>query len=135
MPLLYLGAPLGGNPRRKSFWYPMLDKLRAKSRSWNSRYTSLSGRLVLAKAALCSVPIYLMSIFKAPVGVVGEIEKIIRAFVWGKGEGGRKIAWIPWMLICQSKEVGCLGLGFLGWKNKALLLKWAWRYGVEAGSL
>lgn len=67
-PLQYLGAPLGGNPRRKAFWLCMLDRLRAKSWSWNSRYTSLSGRLVLAKAALCSIPVYLMSIFKAPIG-------------------------------------------------------------------
>lgn len=101
----------------------------------SSRYTSLSSRLVLAKAGLCSSPIYLMSIFKAPVGVVGEIEKIIRTFIWGKGEGSKKVSWIPWMLICQSKELGRLGLGFIGWKNKALLLKWAWRVRVELKSL
>lgn len=135
LPVQYLGAPLGGNPRRKSFWEPMLDKLRAKSRSWNSKYTSLSGRLVLAKSALLSLPIYLMSIFKAPVGVVGEIEKIVRAFVWGNCDGNRKIIWISWVAICQSKELGGLGLGFIGWRNKALLLKWAWRFGVERSSL
>lgn len=113
----------------------MLDKLRRKSRSLNSKYTSLSGRLVLAKASLCSIPTYLMSIYKAPVGVVREIEKIIRGFIWGNGSGDRKVNWIPWSLICQSKESGGLGLGFISWKNKALSAKWAWRYGVEKDSL
>ncbi|XP_057426328.1 uncharacterized protein LOC130719736 [Lotus japonicus] len=135
LPILYLGAPLGGNPRRTSFWGGMLDKLRNKARSWNSKYISLSGRLTLMKYALCAIPLYLMGNFKAPIGVIGEAEKILRAFLWGKDEGGRKIAWIPWALICQSKESGGLGVGFLTWKNRALLLKWAWRYGIERQSL
>lgn len=54
-----------------------------------------------------------MSIFKAPVGVIGEVEKILRAFLWGKEGSGRRISWIPWMMIFQSQEVGGLGLGFI----------------------
>ncbi|XP_057418742.1 uncharacterized protein LOC130712948 [Lotus japonicus] len=135
LPLLYLGAPLGGNPRRISFWEPMLDKLIRKRRTWNSKFISLSGRLTLMKAALCSVPLFLMAVFKAPIKVIGEVEKILRSFLWGKEENGRKIAWILWSLICKSHEHGGLGLGFVGWKNKALLLKWAWRFGVEHKSL
>ncbi|XP_057432300.1 uncharacterized protein LOC130725057 [Lotus japonicus] len=135
LPLLYLGAPLGGNPRRISFWEPMLDKLRRKRRTWNSKFISLSGRLTLMKAALCSVPLFLMAVFKAPIKVIGEVEKILHSFLWGKEENGRKITWIPWSLICKSHEHGGLGLGFIGRKNKALLLKWAWRFGVEHKSL
>ena len=90
-PIIYLGMPLGGNPRRRIFWEPTLDKIRAKSRSYNSKYLSLSGRLVLLKAALVAIPLYPMSIFKAPVGVISEIEKIFIAFLWGKEGGGRRV--------------------------------------------
>lgn len=86
LPILYLGAPLGGNPQLALFWESILDKLRKKARSGNSKYISLSGRLVLIKSALCSILLYLMSIFKAPIGIVGQVEKIFRAFLWGKEE-------------------------------------------------
>lgn len=135
LPIQYLGAPLGDNPRRISFWRPMIDKLRCKARSWNSKYISLSGRLVLAKSVLCSIPLFLMAIFKAPKGVVVEVEKILRAFLWGRDQGRGKVNWIGWEQICMNKEAGGLGLGFIEWKNRAMLLKWAWRFGREVGSL
>lgn len=40
--------------------------------------------MVLAKAALNSIHVYLFSIFKALVGVVGEIEKILRVLYRAK---------------------------------------------------
>lgn len=86
---------------------------------------SLSGRLVLLKAALNGIPVYWMNLFRAPKGVIAEIEKNYRAFLWGKEERGRKISWIPWELICKPKAKGGLGLGHVEWKNKSLLLKWA----------
>lgn len=52
---------------------------------------------------------------------------------WGGVE--RKISWIPWELICKAKALGGLDLGYIGWKNKALLIKWAWKYGVETECL
>lgn len=76
-----------------------------------------------------------MAIYKAPLKVIGEIEKILRGFLWGKEDTGRKIAWIPWSLIFQSQESGGLGLRFTSLKNKALLIKWAWRYGFDINSL
>ena len=62
-------------------------------------------------------------------------KKICRSFLWGNEDGKRKILWIPWALVCKSADLGGLGLGFMGWKNKALLLKWAWRFGKEKDSL
>lgn len=110
-------------------------KLRKKGRSYNSKYISLSGRLVILKAALNSIPVYWMSLYKAPAGVISKVEKTYRAFMWGREERGKKMIWIPWQLICKSGAHGGLGLGHLAWKNKALLLKWAWRFGTEQNSL
>lgn len=135
LPTIYLGVPLGGNPRRKAFWDLMLDKLKKRARKWNSKYTFLSVRLVLMKSTLCSILVFLMSIFKAPITIVGEVEKVLRAFLWGNGDSGRKVSWKPGTLICQSKESDGHGLGFISWKNNAMLLKWVWRYDVERDSL
>ncbi|XP_057440409.1 uncharacterized mitochondrial protein AtMg00310-like [Lotus japonicus] len=105
--------------------------MRSKLTSWNSRFLSQSGRLVLLRDAISSIPVYYMSVFKALVGVVGEFEKLMRSFLWGSDQGRKRISWVAWEQICKSQQLGGLGLGFLGWKNKALLLKWAWRFGKE----
>lgn len=77
-----------------------------------------------------------MSLFLAPIGVVGELEKHIRSFLWGRSNGGRGIPWIAWE-ICKSAQVGGFGVGFLARleKNKVLLLKWSCRFGKENNAL
>lgn len=42
---------------------------------------------------------------------------------------------MAWEQVCKGQQLGGLGLGFLGWKNRALLLKWAWRFGKEKDAL
>lgn len=64
-----------------------------------------------------------MSVFKAPRGVISESEKTIRAFLWGSYSGRGKINWIDWNHVCKNKEAGGLGVGFMNWRNKALLMK------------
>lgn len=80
LPFVYLGVPLGDNPRRKLFWTPMIYKMRRKLSKWRSKFFSISGRLVLLKSVIFAIPIYYMTVFKASIGVVGEFEKIMRSF-------------------------------------------------------
>lgn len=135
LPFNYLGVPLGGNPRRKQPWVPLVEKMRTRTAPWRSKFLSLSGRLVLLKDVISAIPVYYLSIFKAPVGVIGQFEKLMRSYLWGSSEGRRKVCWVAWEQICKDQQMGGLGLGFLGWKNKALLLKWAWRFGREQNAL
>lgn len=51
------------------------------------------------------------------------------------GSGLRKVAWVAWEDVCKGVIYGGMGLGFLEWKNKAMLLKWFWRSGREGGGL
>lgn len=43
--------------------------------------------------------------------------------------------WVAWEDLCKGSRYGGLGVGFLEWKNKAMLLKWVWRYGREKNAL
>lgn len=97
--------------------------------------TPLRRMLLVLKAALNSILVYWISLYKTPAGVISEIEKIFRAFLWGREERGKKVNWIPWDVVCKSSSHGGLGLGHLAWKNKASLVKWAWRFGIEQKSL
>jgi len=57
VPFVYLGMPIGGNPRRLAFWEPLLYQLKSRLSSWNSKHLSLGGRLVLLKSVLSSLPV------------------------------------------------------------------------------
>lgn len=134
-PVTYLGLPVGGNPRRLVFWDPVLNKLRKRLSSWKQRHLSFGGRLCLLKAVLSSIPLYYLSFYKMPVGILTECNKIMRRFLWGGLEGGGKIAWVEWSKICRPKAEGGLGVKDLRLFNWALLGKWRWRLLKERSSL
>ncbi|XP_028052103.1 uncharacterized protein LOC114256647 [Camellia sinensis] len=76
LPIAYLGIPLGANPRRKSTWNPVIEKVKHKLASWKRKMLSFIGRLTLVKAVLSSLPLYFLSIFKLPVGVAKQLDRI-----------------------------------------------------------
>jgi hypothetical protein len=83
IPFVYLGLPIGGNPRRLAFWEPLLYRIKSRLSSWNSKHLSFGGRLVLLKSVLSSIPVYVLSFFKAPAGIISAIESILNCFFWG----------------------------------------------------
>jgi len=93
----------------------------------------LRGRLVLLKSVLTSLPVYTLSFFKAPSGIISLIESIFKNFFWGESGDNRKISWIAWSSICLQKEYGGLGVRQLREFNIALLGKWCWRLLVDRG--
>ena len=50
---------------------------------WKRAFLSKGGRLTLIRAVLSSLPIYFLSLFKMPQGIVNNIEKLMRDFLWG----------------------------------------------------
>lgn len=89
LPFMYLGLPVGANPRKKEMWEPMVEQLRRRLHSWGNRYISLGGRVVLLNAMLNSIPIFYLSLFKMPAKVVKMVVALQRNFLWG-GVMGRK---------------------------------------------
>jgi len=45
VPFIYLGLEVGGNPRKKKFWEPVLRKLKSRLSVWKGRFLSMAGRL------------------------------------------------------------------------------------------
>lgn len=82
LPFSNLGIPLGGNFRIKSFWDPMLDKVRKNIEKWNNLILSKGARLTLAQSVINSLPLYYFSILKVPMGVIKEMKKLVRNFFW-----------------------------------------------------
>lgn len=124
IPFVYLGIPIGGNPRRALMWQPILEKMRRKLSSWKQKMLSVGGRICLIKSILMTLPLFFLSFFRVPKGVVREAKRIMRTFLWGGVEEDHKISWVKWEHVCQPKLEG--GLGIKDWEafNKALWVKW-----------
>jgi len=89
LPFVYLGLPIGGDSRKLSFWKPVVDHIVARLSSWNNRYLSFGGQLFYLKSVMSSLPIYFLSFFKAPAGIISSIESFFNFFFgWVVGGGG-----------------------------------------------
>jgi hypothetical protein len=65
---VYLGLPIGGDPRKLDFGRPILTCIISRLSNWKSKFPSFGGRLILLKSVLSSVQVYFLSFFKAPTG-------------------------------------------------------------------
>nr|GFC38681.1 RNA-directed DNA polymerase, eukaryota, reverse transcriptase zinc-binding domain protein [Tanacetum cinerariifolium] len=91
--------------------------------------------LTLLKSVLGATPVYNMSIFKAHLSVLHEMEMLRNNFFIGGDAQGKKITWIAWDKVLSSKNNGGLGVSSVYALNQALLLKWVWRFLSHDGSL
>jgi len=90
----YLGLEVGGNPRKKKFWEPVLNKLKSRLSVWKGRFLSMAGRICLIKSVITAVPLYYLSLYKAPESVCKSIISIQRRFLWGWGKDNKPISWV-----------------------------------------
>jgi len=98
---------------------------------WKSRFLSFGACLTLLKSVLTSLPVYALSFFKAPLGIISSIEYLFKKIFWGGSEDYRKISWINWDTVFLKKEFGGLGVRQLREFNLSLLGKWCWRMLVD----
>ncbi|GKU98577.1 hypothetical protein SLEP1_g11563 [Rubroshorea leprosula] len=79
---------------------------------------------MLLNSVLSSLPVYLMSAYKIPKGILYPLDKIRRNFLWGETGEEKKISWVSWERVCMNKECGGLGVKDLRKFNLAFLGKW-----------
>ncbi|GJS55258.1 hypothetical protein Tco_0628620 [Tanacetum coccineum] len=88
---------VGGNMSRHKAWEDVVLKLRSRLSKWKVKTLFIGGRLMLLKTVLGASPFYNMSIFKAPKGVLKEMESIRNNFFIGADPSDKKITWIAWV--------------------------------------
>ncbi|GKC02761.1 RNA-directed DNA polymerase, eukaryota, reverse transcriptase zinc-binding domain protein [Tanacetum coccineum] len=79
--------------------------------------------------------VYWASVFKLPKGVIDDIEKTFKGFLWNKGDLQKGKAKVAWKDVCQPKQNGGLGLKPLKSWNNALLIKHLWNVANKKDSL
>ncbi|GJX41892.1 hypothetical protein Tco_0256882 [Tanacetum coccineum] len=91
----------------------MTDSFVRRLSSWKAKLLSTGKRLSLVKAVLGSLPLYFLSIFRAPNQVLNKVKSICYRFFWGFKDDEKKIVWIKWLNVLKSKSAGDLGFGLL----------------------
>nr|GEW50770.1 RNA-directed DNA polymerase, eukaryota, reverse transcriptase zinc-binding domain protein [Tanacetum cinerariifolium] len=109
-------------------WNDVVDKVQTRLSKWKLNTLSIGGRLTLLKSVLGSIPIFHMSIFRVPLGVLRMLESTRSHFFNGHVPNSKKASWVKWNNVMASREKGGLGVASLYALNRGLIFKWIWRF-------
>lgn len=74
-PFKYLGIPMSDHKLANKDW-SMIEECFQKKKisSWKGKLLSVGGRLVLINSVLSSIPLFMLSYFKIPKGVLKKLD-------------------------------------------------------------
>jgi len=123
-PFRYLGIPMHHRQLLNSDRGKVEERFEKKLSSWKAKYLSYGGRLVLLNSVLSSLPIFMLSFFEIPKGVLKNLDHFRSRFFWQGSSDKHKYRLAKWDILCRSKDQGGLGILNLQLQNKCLLAKW-----------
>lgn len=131
----YLGLPSMVGRNKKCYFNEVKLKVMNKIKGWHSSLFSIRAKEVLIKAVAQAIPTYAMSVFKVPLGLCDDLQKLLTRFWWGAKDSEKKIHWIGWKKLAQPKKGGGMGFREFDCFNQALLAKQEWRILQKPNSL
>lgn len=70
---------------------------------------------------------YPMEHDRLPQGIIDDLERAQRQFVWGEQEGSKRWHAVSWSKVCEPKETGGMDIKSLNLMNDAFIMKMLWR--------
>ncbi|KAJ9561591.1 hypothetical protein OSB04_006751 [Centaurea solstitialis] len=125
-PIRYLGLPLSPVSLKTADYGVLITKVKHRLQNWKTKFLSFGGRKQLIVSVLQSLQLYWMAIFMLPSGIVHDIERLFRDFLWAQGDPSRGRCKVAWSMVCRPVECGGLGFRRLGIWNRALIAKNLW---------
>jgi hypothetical protein len=109
------------------------EQIEKRLSSWKGKYLLVGRRLVLINSVLSSLPMFMLSFFVIPKGVLEKIDYYRSRFFWQNDSQKKKYRLTKWSFVCQPKDQGELGIRNLEIQNKCLLSKWLFKLINEKG--
>ncbi|KAJ9536741.1 hypothetical protein OSB04_un000126 [Centaurea solstitialis] len=109
-PIRYLGVPLSPVALKIADYGGLVARVHSRLQNWKCKFLSFGGRKQLITSVLQSLQLYWMAIFLFPSGVLHELERLCRDFLWAQGDPSRGRCKVAWSLVCRPQNCG--GLGF-----------------------
>jgi hypothetical protein len=128
-----MGLPMHTRKLSNKDWVEIEKRIESKLSGWKGKMLSVGGRLVLINSVLSSLPMFMLSFFELPKGVLEKIDCFRSRFYWQSDQHKRKYRLAKWELLCQPKDQGGLGIQNLEIQNKCLLSKWLFKLLNEEG--
>jgi len=109
-PFRYLGLPMHFRKLYNKDWKCIEERIEKKLSGWKGKLLTVGGRFVLINSVLSSLPMFMMSFFELPKGVVEKIDCFRSRFYWQNDQHKRKYRLVKWEVMCQPKDQGGLGI-------------------------
>ncbi|KAL0307418.1 UNVERIFIED_CONTAM: hypothetical protein Sangu_3031200 [Sesamum angustifolium] len=114
LPVRYLGLPLISARLSIADCQPLLQKIDSRIKGWEGVQLSFAGRVQLIKSVLISFEVYWAMAFILPKGIIKEMIKRLRTFLW-KGnsasgypkvawEADRTSIWVDWIIQVRLRD-------------------------------
>lgn len=123
----YLGIPLLHKKASYLTFAPVIEKTKNRLSGWKRSCLNMAGRSTLIKAVLSSLPSYHMQTMLLPKGLLRDLDKLSRDFLWGDKDNARKLHLLSWDLITKDKKDGGLGIKNLEKQNHVFVMKLCWQ--------
>ncbi|GJU16245.1 hypothetical protein Tco_1144211 [Tanacetum coccineum] len=95
LPVQYLGVPLISSRLLNRDGKILIEKAHNRIEDWKNKSLSFAGRLQLCKSVILSMQVYWASVLVIPMGIINDIQQLVRGFLWCNGEykrGKAKVA-------------------------------------------
>ncbi|GJV96829.1 hypothetical protein Tco_1548406 [Tanacetum coccineum] len=86
----------------------LVEKAQNRIGDWKNKSLSYAGRLQLCKSVISSMHVYWASVLMIPIGILLDIEQLIRGFLWcngelkrGKAKFGCKFGHLAEWILCR----------------------------------
>ncbi|GJT69853.1 hypothetical protein Tco_1029139 [Tanacetum coccineum] len=135
LPVKYLSVPLVPSRLLYRDCAELMEKVKRRISDWKNKSLSLTGRVQLIRSVLASMNIYWASVFILPMGLMLDLEQLMRGFSWCQGEMRKGKEKVAWEVACLHRKEGGLGIHRLDDFNKALMSSHIWSLLVLKGSL
>ncbi|KAM0899833.1 hypothetical protein ACQ4PT_021032 [Festuca glaucescens] len=126
-PCSYLGLPLSPTRFHKRDLQLVLDKIANKLAHWKRRLLTRKGHVAYVQIVMTASVIYQLLALDLEPWFLHAVYKLHRGFLWvGKEDVRGGSCLVVWHQVCQSRNLGGLGLHNLKVLNAALRSKWIW---------